>query len=272
MLSARTIVPENIRIMRKRIVIVVLVLLGALVALILFRSLFNNEPQYRGKRLSELGPVARLALPDLVELVKRDDSDLRAVHAVCRTLGDFGNEGANAIPALNARLKKEPRPTSRINFAKTLCQIDAQQTEALGVILNHAKSQGDANRVYALMSLGNIGPNAKAAVPILIEAATEDDAQIWNPAATALLKIGETNLAFSAVADRLKHNNKQTRLGAAMFIVYYEPTNLVAISNLVEFAQDSSWGRVAISELAKLRPVPQSAVLTLREIAASKDN
>jgi len=57
-----------------------------------------------------------------------------------------------------------------------------------------------------------------------------------------------------------------------MFIVYYEPTNLVATSNLVEFAQDSSWGRVAISELAKLRPLPQSAVLALREIAASKDN
>src|SRR5688572_9296161 len=38
--------------MRKRISIVLLILLGLPVALVLFRSMFDDEPQHRGKRLS----------------------------------------------------------------------------------------------------------------------------------------------------------------------------------------------------------------------------
>ena len=120
------------------------------------------------------------------------------------------------------------------------------------------------------MSLGNVGPNAIAAIPVLVEAAREES--VWNIAADALVKTGETNLALSLVAERLKHAKKQIRMNAAMFVVCYDPTHSLAISNLVEFAQDASWGRVAIQQLAKLRPVPESAVPVLRRMAASQDH
>ena len=55
-----------------------------------------------------------------------------------------------------------------------------------------------------------------------------------------------------------------------MFIVNYEPTHALAVSSLVELARDPSWGRIAIQQLVRLRPVPESAVSVLREIAATE--
>jgi hypothetical protein len=163
------------------------------------------------------------------------------------------------------------RVSSRINFAKTLCRIDARQTNALAELIQYAADSTNAQRGFAVMSLGSVGPNAKAAVPVLLEAVSEDDDRVWNISATALMKIGETNLALSGVAERLTHRDTQTRLNAAMFIVYYEPTHGLAVSNLMEFARDPARGRIAIQQLGKLQPAPEFAVSLLREIAANKD-
>jgi len=221
-------------------------------------------------RLRQLGPSARPALPDLGELVNGEKSDQRAVHAACRVLAEFDAEAADAVPAIKARLEKEKQATSRINFAKTLCRIDAQQTAALEVLIQYAQDQTNSQRGFAITSLGIVGLNAKAAIPVLLEAAREEDERVWNIAANALVRIGETNLALSLVAERLKHEAKQIRLNAAMFIVNYEPAHALAVSSLVELARDPSWGRIAIQQLVRLRPVPESAVSVLREIAATE--
>jgi HEAT repeat protein len=220
-------------------------------------------------RLGQLGPAARPALPDLVELLDRRESDPRAVLAACGALGGIGAEAIDAIPAIKARLARETQVNSRIIFAKTLCQIDAQQTEALAVILELARTPGNPARRYAIWTLGEIGPNAKAAISVLLEAATKDD---WHNAATALVKIGETNRALSAVAERLHHGDKRASLYAAIFIVHYDPTHSVAVPMLIELVRDRAWGHIAIQQLAKLRPVPESAVPALQEIAADKDS
>jgi HEAT repeat protein len=222
-------------------------------------------------RLRQLGLLARPALPELIELVKSDQCDQRVFHAACRALAEFGSEAAEAAPALERRLEHEMRVSSRINFAKTLCRIDARQTNALAELIQYAADSTNAQRGFAIMSLGSVGPNAKAAVPVLLEAVSEDDDRVWNISATALMKIGETNLALSGVAERLTHRDKQTRLNAAMFIVYYEPTHATALSNLFEFTKDPAFARTAIQQLGKLQPAPEFAVSLLREIAANKD-
>jgi len=155
----------------------------------------NGTNQLTGViRLRQLGRAARPALPDLVELVNGEKSDQRAVHAACRVLAEFDAEAADAVPAIKARLGREKQATSRINFAKTLCRIDAQQTDALEVLIQYAQDQTNSQRGFAITSLGNVGLNAKAAIPVLLEAAREEDERVWNIAANALVRIGETNL------------------------------------------------------------------------------
>lgn len=187
-----------------------LLLFGIAVATVLFSVLLSREPEYQGKRMSAwFKQYCRTSQRFNQSNAEQHAEAAQALRAI----------GTNAVPFLLEEFYDySPDSPLRTNVL-TLCQIDVQQIEALEVLLQYARDQTNSQRGFAIMSLGNVGPNAQAAIPVLVEAAREEDGRVWNIAATALVKIGETNLALSRVAQRLKREEKQIRLNAAMFIV-----------------------------------------------------
>lgn len=222
--------------------------------------------------LQRLGPAAEPALPELVGVVRDQGTNSHLVHAACRALGEMGDAARPAIPYVQLLLAKETKPSSRINFARTLCSIDPGQTNALDVILGYARTPNDPNRGFAVVVLRILGPKAKAAAPTLAEIAREGAQDVWVSAAEGLANTGDTNHAVSIVAEKFASADPAVRLTAAMFVLTYQPTNSVALVHLAKSIHDETWGGVAIDQLSKLRPIPESSLATLREIANDKNN
>jgi HEAT repeat protein len=89
-----------------------------------------------------------------------------------QALGEFGGQAQAAAPALRLALR-DPEPQVRVNAAYALWQVD-QTAEAAVPVLSAALGEADwgsggAARQRAVMRLGQIASDAKAAFPALLE-------------------------------------------------------------------------------------------------------
>ncbi len=136
--------------------------------------------------LEEIGPEARAAIPTLIETLGHKNRFLRE-HAA-KVLGRIGPEARSAVPALEKMLG-DPEMMNRIESAKALWRINRSQV-ALTTLFKEAGNVADAANTFAVLALGEIGPEAKAGVPALIEALNADSIYGKAVVAEAIGKIG----------------------------------------------------------------------------------
>ena len=103
-------------------------------------------------------------------------------------LGRIGLEARSAIPALEKMLA-DPEMMNRIESAKALWRINRSQV-ALTTLFKEASNVADPANTIAALALGEIGPDAKAGVPALIEALNADSIYGKAVVAEAIGKIG----------------------------------------------------------------------------------
>ena len=120
------------------------------------------------------------------------------------------------------------------------------------------------------MQFGKVGPNAKAAVPYLRESAGDPQRQTWLPAARALLKIGETNLAVSELLKKVGERDFDSRFEATKLILEAQPTNATAMAALIRLMQDDFRGSLAMAVAVKMGAAAAPALPALRQIANNK--
>src|SRR5205807_767646 len=94
----------------------------------------------------------------LLEGLKSDDLSIRA--AVISPLGQMGSDAKAAVPALIEALKATPV------LPANAATLDAE-TKAL--LLNSQVLLVNGLRMQAASALGEIGPDARAAVPLLLD-------------------------------------------------------------------------------------------------------
>jgi HEAT repeat protein len=124
--------------------------------------------------LAQIGPRARASVPALAEALT--DEHPRVREEAARALGKVGVDARAAAFRLVAALKDRD-PAVRAAAAEAAVQ------PLIGVL-----QQGDLDkRLAAARILGDIGPTAKAAVPVLLEAL--NDRQVRFAAAEALKRI-----------------------------------------------------------------------------------
>jgi len=222
--------------------------------------------------LVNLGPAARPALPQLVEIIENENRYGALFNITHKVLAEIGADAKVALPALRARYDRETNADVRVSLATTLCKIDAGQTNALDDLLRYATTPGDPHRNNALYRLSKIGPNASRVAPTLAELAKHEDMNTWSPAIEALANSGHTNQAVTILTEKLSAPDAQKRFSAAYVILNYQPTNALAIEVLIKSLGYDSFAFNAINRLATLRPIPESGVATLRAIAMDKNN
>src|SRR5882757_10018349 len=98
------------------------------------------ERKSAGYHLSEMGPIAKDAVPNLIRVLQ-NDSFPGAKGEACNALGHIGPDAAPAIPAVIAFLQS---------------------------------ADGGYERTYAASALGDIGKQPETSVPILITALQSD--------------------------------------------------------------------------------------------------
>jgi hypothetical protein len=113
----------------------------------------------------EKAGVSRLAVEALTRILADEDQhpSVRVVSAY--VLGEIGPDALPAVPALVVTLRETPNPVPDARE-----RVVSQDEAAL-------LFQAGRLRAYAAMAIGRIGPEAKAAIPALLEVASED--QPW---------------------------------------------------------------------------------------------
>jgi HEAT repeat protein len=143
-----------------------------------------------GRTLAAQGPEA---LPSLMAALDNPDFGVRSY--ACTALGALGTNAAPAVPKLANILTNEVGAISRI-VGFTLAQIGKPAIPALLPIVLHTNETAARWAAYAL---GLIGPDAKAAVPGMLEALPDRRRPEWREA--ALIAMGRMGLPDSEAAE-----------------------------------------------------------------------
>lgn len=144
--------------------------------------------------LSKIGPEARHATPELIEILREpvsDRSSIMKTYALI-ALGNGGSGSRAAVPDLIETLKKG-EPIVRWRAAEALGKIGPDADVAVPALIQALTNKDpDSPRRSAALALGSVGPGAKRAIPSLVEALNDKDQDVRQNAASSLRDISVT--------------------------------------------------------------------------------
>jgi HEAT repeat protein len=128
----------------------------------------------------------------LLSLLEDHDPSVRSQAATA--LGDFAGEAHRVLPALHAALKgaalQDADEAVRTAAVRALLQAGPQPASEVAALVDALHEEIDVVRFHAAIALGNLGREARAAVPALTHAHLWDaDPAVRVEAAVALWKI-----------------------------------------------------------------------------------
>ncbi len=140
-----------------------------------------------------LGAEGQPAVPALIELLNDKDGDVRSRAASC--LGFIGPAAVEAVPALLQHLN-EPDPSVCLNSETSLGLIHGRPELVIPALTERLRRK---DKWHTLSALGWFGPDAKAAVPVILPLLNDQDQETRNRAAIVLKRI-DPEAAASAEA------------------------------------------------------------------------
>jgi HEAT repeat protein len=218
----------------------------------------DDDPKVRLRAVQHLGigPFDKAAVPALRRALT---DDRRAVGlAAIVALGKIGRDAAEAADDLNARLKEED------------AEACAEICEALGKIgptgvpglVDALKDNSREVRRAAVYALGDIGPDAKAAVPALAAIFRHVDSQSpYNEAKQALIAIGEP--AVPALIDALKDPSSDVRRWSLEALWSIGSPAKAAVPAILERTKEEDLRLTAIALLGSMGAEDSAVIDTL---------
>jgi hypothetical protein len=134
-----------------------------------------------------LGSNAISAVPDLMQIYQTNGSPT-CQSAVIESLGAIGPGAKAAVPLLAASMKS-PFSENRTVTLIALAQIHAAPDLVVPVFINSLADRNPITRQFAARGLGTFGPDASAAVPVLLEMLNLPDSSLRDRAVEALKQI-----------------------------------------------------------------------------------
>lgn len=191
--------------------------------------------------LRDIGEPARAAIPALVERLSDKDFTIRLHAAIA--LGNIGPAALEAKPLLLPRLSDESH-TVRSYVANAVWKISQDTNAVLPVLEKAVKETGAKFRWATVVFLGEMGPAAERAIPLLEEAARSPDLEVASLALQSLAQISPQTLPF--VATFVEHASPDLRLSAIAALGRHGPSAKDAVPLLVKALADGAQGSPAI--------------------------
>jgi HEAT repeat protein len=271
---------------------------------VLIKSLKSREKHVRAQAADALGAAGRLALPQLIELVKNWGKDGESAWQAAAALQSLGSQAEPAVPLLVSALSsgKEQivvhaagalgaigaaaRPavpplrkllshqsaSIRMHAASALGDLGVAAAEAVDDLTALLKDPEEGVRREAAEALGKIGSDAKGAIPTLIAVLNDSAGSVTMHAAWALSRMGPA--AAEPLIAALNDRNLQH-----LAVVILGDTGAAAKSAagplarlLAEPELDPVFGREVILTLAKIGPDAGEAVPALLAILKDETN
>ena len=258
--------------------------------------------------LIHIGPKARDAIPELIQLLKSQNSSVR-LQAIS-ALGQMGETAKEAIPALIPILA-DRADMARTAAATALSRIDPGKTKQAVASLLDDLRLGSVNRSTVMSALGNMRTDAREAIPRLRDTLSDADPFLRLAAGEALRQIdpneapsiipvyldlldrrdiplpwrphlvrwlGEMGLAALPVVpgliELLKHRDRKTQLAAAEGLLRIdEKQTATVVSFLTDYLKRKDyWDREQAAEmLGKLGPAAKPAAAALKAATMDAD-
>jgi HEAT repeat protein len=161
----------------------------------------NEEVRWKvAGLLGELGKDAADAVPPLIQMLNDEDLHVRTVAAT--SLGALASESREAIPNLTALLPAGGRAGAAA--ARALGRFGPAARPALPALLEAMKDKEAEVRWTSAMAVGKIGPEAREAVPALVALFRDEDPLVREHAAESLGDIGpDAHAAVPALTEIL---------------------------------------------------------------------
>ena len=161
----------------------------------LAKGLRDRDPQVRqyvAQTLQKIGAPAKEAVPQLKAALNDPTSDARIT--IAWALWELAHETNACREALISAIRAEPsNPLDQIAIFHLL-EIDPHNSSLVAVLMERMNKESEAMQVWDCGILTEIGPPAKAAVPLLTERAKNGGPALQKAAAAALNSI-EPNAA-----------------------------------------------------------------------------
>ena len=151
----------------------------------------RDDPRLRAAAihtLRDLGSAASNAIPDMLETLRDPNRDLW--HAAYDALLKIAADPRVVVPVLLEKVANTSRTNqeTRLNAAADVVRVDPTNLTAQAVLIQFVKSKS-LFRGYAIEVLGEAGPGAKTALPVVKEALRDSDKSVRKSAADAIRKI-----------------------------------------------------------------------------------
>lgn len=147
-------------------------------------------------------------VPFLVQCLNASQAEVRAASA--QSLGQLGRTASQAVSALSSKVR-DSDPSVRHRCAWALWAV-SKKTDGVRVLIQDLKNSSVGVRVSAATALGDIGPDAKQALPAMIRGLTDKDKGVKLALLDALSKFGRAAAkATSAVRQLTRDANAEVQ-------------------------------------------------------------
>ena len=234
----------------------------------LLRSKNATERTNALQTLAFLGLAAQSAGPALIEaLGESEDEDKRHV---LRALAAVGADAGATVRAIRPLLRDDARSGVQLTALYALGELGADAKPAVPAIIALLGGDDARVRLEAVETLGEIGPEAAGAVPQLVAALRDEDGLMTVEAAQALSRIGSA--AVGPLTELLADENY--RVLAATILADVGPDAVEALPVLIRLlgSDVEDVRRSALLGLAGMGPKAEEAVPSLMTLLSDSGN
>ncbi len=186
-----------------------------------------------------LGPAAKVAVPDLVQILLDPEVDDQVRGRVALILGDIGPATQDVVRSLIQALGDENHKIRQAS-AGGLGKIGPPAKDAVRALIKAAEDKEYGVRWQAIVALGEIGAVTQDVVPALIKALGDEEGAVWEAAARVLGEIG--------------------------------PLTEDVVPALIKALEDEEKRRFVAEALEKIGPLPKDAILALNEALRGEED
>jgi hypothetical protein len=204
----------------------------------------NDALRYRSEHVPAVSEVWRQNLEALATLLDENDENDRLLKAeVLRELGAFelAKEVLSRVSSSKHRgVVRQLRDLCRRGDS-CVRQLSFEESQDVGALIEIVKTNGSTQRLSAISALGEIGPHARAAIPLLVEILQGGEVGAAFRAMEALRQIGDwADRAFPVLVELLKDERHMIRGMAARLLGEMGPQAKSAIPALRRALADES--------------------------------
>ena len=182
----------------------------------------NSDANLRGSAAYALGDIgAKTVVPKLIPLLDKSDptNDANVRWRTVYALGRMGAEAKIAVPQLIALLKKDSDANVRSSAATVLGSIGAEAKDAVPQLILLLKDSNVNVRRSAASALERIGAETKIVVPQLIDLLKDSDTNVRSSAADILVSIALSLQEKAKTLTSQELNQAVSNLESALKIV-----------------------------------------------------